>query len=71
MNLVNTDPTFRRFQHIIIELDYIKAQHLIETDAALNNKLTFRELEFLTSFLLTEFLTLYHSWISCQQTFRL
>lgn len=38
------------------ELNWENAQYI----------LTFRELEFLTSFLLTEFLTLNHSWISCK-----
>ena len=37
-------------------------------DAEINSALilTFRELEFLTSFFLTEFFTFNHSWISCK-----
>ncbi len=31
--------------------------------------LTLGELEFLTGFLLTEFLSFHHSWVPCQQTF--
>ncbi len=37
---------------------------IINERGAIMHELTFRELEFLTRFFLTEFFTLYHSWIS-------